>query len=227
MRIAKRFTLSLSALLLISGAALSLPVSARGSVSGQAEAETSSSASGAETETEVETHARDLAEQFRQTAQADLVAKKAQVKEQTQEHRQQACEARKANLSKRMNNAVRQAQNHKAVFDKIYQRVKNFHDNKQLNVANYETLVANVDKAQADSAASISALKSLDVGVDCTSQTVAGSVSAFQQAVKDTRDSLKAYRASIVELIKALKGASSADSNSSSSSDTNSNTTSQ
>jgi hypothetical protein len=107
-----------------------------------------------------------------------------------------------------MANAVRQAQNHKAVFDKIYTRVKTFHDTKNLDVPNYDTLVANVDTAQADAAASITALQQLDVSVDCTSQTVADSVSTFQQAVKNTRDSLKAYRASITDLITALKGAS-------------------
>jgi translation initiation factor 2B subunit (eIF-2B alpha/beta/delta family) len=202
----KRFILSLSALLLLSGIALAAPAMARDGISGNASAEDSTT--GSESQTEVENHARDLTEQFKQSAQADLAAKKAQIKEQTQEHRQKACEARKTNLTKRMSNAVRQAQNHKAVFDKIYTRVKDFHDNKQLSVDNYDTLVANIDKAQADAATSISALQTLDISVDCASQTVAVSVSAFQQAVKDSRDSLKAYRSSITELIKALKGAS-------------------
>jgi uncharacterized membrane protein YheB (UPF0754 family) len=202
----KRFILSLSALLLLSGIALAAPAMARDGISGNASVEDSTT--GSESQTEVENHARDLTEQFKQSAQADLAAKKAQIKEQTQEHRQKACEARKTNLTKRMSNAVRQAQNHKAVFDKIYTRVKDFHDNKQLSVDNYDTLVANIDTAQADAATSISALQTLDISVDCASQTVAVSVSAFQQAVKDSRDSLKAYRSSITELIKALKGAS-------------------
>jgi hypothetical protein len=199
---AKRFVLSLSTLLLVSGVALAAPVAAHATTGSD------DSTTGTETQTEVETHANSLAEQFREAAKGDLAAKKAQVKEQTQEHRQTACEARKTNLTKRMANAVRQAQNHKAVFDKIYTRVKTFHDTKNLDVPNYDTLVANVDTAQADAAASITALQQLDVSVDCTSQTVADSVSTFQQAVKNTRDSLKAYRASITDLITALKGAS-------------------
>jgi hypothetical protein len=223
MKTAKQFILSLSTVLLTSGVALAVPVSAR---DGTGHASAEGSTTGSETETEVENHASLLKEQFRQMAQTDLAAKKAQVKEHTQAQRQMSCEARKTNLTKRMDNAVRQAQNHKAVFDKTYQRVKDFHDNKQLSVDNYDTLVANVDVAQADAAASISALQSLDVSVDCTSQTVADSVSTFQQAVKSTRDSLKAYRATIVELIKALKGASTATDNSSNS-DTNTNQTGQ
>jgi hypothetical protein len=214
MKTAKRFILSLSALLLISGLALGAPVSARAGTSGVSgssghdAAEASSALSGNQTETEVENHAHDLAEQFRSQAKTELDAKKSQVKEHTQEQRQKSCEGRKTNLTKRMANAVTNAQNHKAVFDKIYTRVKTFHDTKNLDVPNYAVLTANADTAQANAAASITALQQLDVNVDCTSQTVADSVSAFQQAVKNARDSLKTYRASITELIKAVKAVS-------------------
>ena len=213
MKTAKRFTLSLSVLLLISGIALVAPVSARDGTGGHALAENSTTAAGTETETEVETHANTLAEQLRTIAKNDLAAKKALVKEQTQQQRQKACEARKTNLTKRMANAVTQAQKHKAVFDKIYTRVKNFHDTKQLNVADYDNLVAKADAAQASAADSVTALQQLDVSVDCSSQTVADSVSTFQQAVKNTRDSLKTYRSALVDLITALKGASTSTDN--------------
>lgn len=205
MNTAKRFVLSLSALLLISGGALAVPASASADASLRSDANTTDDSVAG---TEVQKHASDLTEQFRLQAKADLAAKKAQIKEQTQDHRQKACEARKSSLTTRMANAVTQANKHKAVFDKIYSRVKTFHDTKNLNVPDYDTLTANVDKAQADAAASITALGQLDVSIDCTSQTVADSVSAFQQAVKSSRDSLKTYRASITDLIKALKGAS-------------------
>jgi hypothetical protein len=212
----RRFVLSLSTLLLLSSAALSAPAAARAegnsgsgsSSSHDASSSSDDSTSGGETEAEVEHHARDLAEQFKLQGQAALTEKKAAIKEHTQEQRQKACEARKTSLQNRMSNAVRQAQNHKAVFDKIYTRVKDFHDDKNLNVADYDSLTAAADKAQADAEASITALQGLDVSVDCTSQTVASSVSTFQQAVKSTRDSLKTYRKSLVDLIKALKGAS-------------------
>jgi hypothetical protein len=103
---------------------------------------------------------------------------------------------------------VTQAENHKAVFDKIYTRVQDFYTNKKLSVTDYDSLKAKVDTAQADAAASIQALKDTDISVDCTSSTVADSVSAFQTAVGSTRDSLKTYRAALVDLINSLKGAS-------------------
>lgn len=200
---AKRFVFSLSTLILFSGVALA-------TAPAYAEHGSDDSTTGSQTETEVENHAHDLAEQFRTQAQAKVTEKKAQVKAQTQEHRQQACEARKASLTNRMSRAVTQAENHKAVFDKIYTKVQNFYSDKKLNVSDYDSLKAKVDAAQADAATSIQALKDTDVSVDCTSSTVANSVSAFQTAVSSSRDSLKAYRAALVDLINSLKGASTA-----------------
>jgi hypothetical protein len=125
-----------------------------------------------------------------------------------------------------MSRAVTQAQKHKQVFDMIYTRVQDFYTNKKLNVSDYDSLKAKVDAAQADAAASIQALQDTDVTVDCTSSTVADSVSAFQTAVGDTRDSLKAYRAALVDLINSLKGASTGQDNTSGTTD-NTNTTNQ
>lgn len=180
--------------MLFSGVAMVAPVSARAAIADDNASNTTDSTT--------------LKEQFQQEAKDRLQTLRENVKEQTQEHRQQACEARKSNLQRRMTNAVAAADRHKEVFDKIYTRVKDFYTNKNLNVANYADLTAAVDKAQADAQAQIDALSGLDVSVDCTSQTVADSVAAFQTAVKSTRDSLKAYRAALVDLIKSLKGAS-------------------
>lgn len=209
----KRFLLSLAALLLFSGVALSAPAAAHASTSGSSDDSTTTESVDSHTtdlvsDNHVSEQTQELANQFKEQAKEKVQTAKQNAKEQTQAHRQQSCEARKANLTKRMSNAVAQSEKHKAVFDKIYTRVKDFHDTKQLNVADYAALTAKVDTAQTNAQNSIDALKALDVNVDCTSQTVADSVSAFQQAVKSTRDSLKAYRSSITDLIKSLKGAS-------------------
>jgi nickel-dependent lactate racemase len=211
----KRFLFSLGALIILTGVASTLPVSAndcqnvpnRISANCGAASEVKDES---ETQSEIENHAALLKEQFKLNAQSSLEDKKTEVKQHTQEQRQKACEARKTNLSKRMSNALKHAKKHQQTFDKIYARVKDFVDSKGLTVENYDSLTSAVDTAKSDSTASISALESLDVDVDCTSQNVATSVSNFQQAVKSTRDSLKTYRSSITDLIKAVKGASSA-----------------
>jgi hypothetical protein len=209
----KRFILSLSALMLMSGAALTAPVLAR-------DAQSSDSTQTASHVELADNKGGTLAQQFRQEAKDRLEAAQTKHQERTQEQRQTACTARKANLTKRMANAVSQAKRHKQVIDNFYTKVKNFYVDKQLNVSGYADLTAKVDAAQASAQTSIDALSALEVNVDCTSQTVAASVSAFQSAVKSSRDSLKDYRSSLVDLITALKGASSGSGNTSNSNPT-------
>jgi len=211
----RRFVLSLATILLFSGLALGAPVSARGGNSGpgggddvvsSTSDDTSTSSDDTSTEAEAESH--DLAEQFMRDARVKIKAERQNGQEHSQAQRQQACEARKSNLTRRMDHAATQAQKHKDVFDKIYTRVQEFYTNKQLNVADYDSLKTAADSAQTDAQASVEALASLNVDIDCTSQTVAESVSAFREAVKNTRDSLKDYRKALVDLINSLKGAS-------------------
>ena len=219
MKIVNRLSLTFMAAVIISGTALTVPVAARDG-SDDSSSTNSQDRSGnskpprAETEnnteTENENHAKDLKEQFHELSQEKLNALRQEKKEQTQLQRQKACEKRKAGLTKRMQDAVRYAQKHEAVFDKLYTRVKNFYETKQLTVTDYDSLVAAVDEAQANSAASIAALRSLEVNVDCTSETVADDVAAFQQAVKSTRDNLQTYKSALVNLIMAVKSAAEA-----------------
>jgi hypothetical protein len=206
----KRLTLSLAALLVVSGLALTVPASAEHG-SNDSSTETTSGSSDdttttSTTENEVEVH--NLTAKLRHQGEAEVEAHKAESHAKTEAQREKACTARKANLTRRMANSVSWAKKHKGVIDTAYTRVKAFHDSKGLNVPDYAALTAAVDTAQANAQTSIDTLSALNVSVDCSSQTVAASVSTFQQSVKDTRDSLKAYRAALVKLIEATKGAS-------------------
>jgi sRNA-binding protein len=213
----KRLLFSLLAMIMFSGMAVSMPATALDkppvSVVETPTSEDNTTTDSAKTQ--IKNQANDLREQFKAQAQANVAEKKAQVVAKTQEQRQKACEARKANITKRMSKAVTQAEKHKATFDKIYNKVQAFKTKKDLTVENYDSLVTAADKAQSDAQASITALKDLDVSVDCTSETVAQSLASFQVAVKATRDSLKTYRESITDLIKAVKAAVPATSDSS------------
>jgi len=216
MKKSQRIITSLVTILFLSGLTLVTPVSAHGTDDTSADTTNSSSESASSdssnSHNEIENHANDLTNQFKAQAHSDLQALKQSKQQHTQAQRQTACEARKSSLTKREANAVSWATKHHQVIDSIYSKVKAFHDSKQLNVANYDSLTTAVDQAQANAAASIDALQALQVNVDCSSQTVGESVAAFQQAVKATRDSLKTYRSSLVDLITALKGASTSSS---------------
>lgn len=203
-QINKRIILSAAALLLVCGLSLS-----SGSALARHGADDVSETVTSEAEThnsaEIENHSRDLLETFRQKGKEQLQVKKEHVHIRTLAVRQKACEARKAGLARRMNNAVEAAQRHQSVFDKIYTRVKDFHDAKNLSTPDYDNLVAAANSAQTDAAAKIAALKALDVSVDCTQvDSLADNISAFREAVRSTRDSLKDYRKALVNLITAL-----------------------
>lgn len=184
---------------------------------------TSTSSTDTQQETEIHNHANVLMQQFMQQGQADVQNEShGKAEMHTHMQRQQSCEARKTALTNRMNNAVTAAQRHKAVFDGLYTKIKTFYTTKNLNVANYADLTAKVDAAGIDASTKITALQSLNVTVDCSqADSLASKISAFRDAVGATRDSLKAYRAALVNLITAVHGASSANtSNSSTSNDT-------
>lgn len=198
----KRILLSSTVLLMFSAVSFAMPVAAHG----QSGADSDSS--------QTQNQGLSLAEQFKEKAKERMQTARQNAKERTQAQRERACTARKAALTRRMDNAVARAKNHKAVFDKIYTRVQNFYTAKKLNVADYSTLTAAANTAQTATQTNIDALQALDITPDCSSQTVADGVSAFQQAVGSTRDSLKSYRSALVNLINSLKGASTSTTNS-------------
>jgi hypothetical protein len=202
----KRLIISVAALTLLSGVAATLPArstaaerSPQSASDNNVTGDDSAGPSGA---------GGSLTEQFREVAKQKVQQAKQNHKKQTEAQREKVCDAREANLTKRMSRSVTVANQYKDNIDRIYGKVKDFYTTKQLNVANYDELTANVDTAQSAAADSISALKSLDVSVDCASQTVADSVASFREAVTGSRDSLKTYRQALVDLITSLKGAS-------------------
>lgn len=211
MKKTKSIMLSLAALLLLSTTAMVLPAYAQGddkSKDNTTERRTKnkSGVSGPiHDEMDASKKSSPLAEQFHKQGDEKIKALRAQDKQRSQAERQKNCTNRKVALNNKMNQKIINAERHKAFFDKVYAKVKNYHDSNQLNVPNYDNLAAKVGSAQEGAQANIDALKALDVNIDCTSQIIGDSVSAFQQAVKATRDSLKEYRTSLHDLMKAVR----------------------
>lgn len=197
----RRLIISSAAVLLFSGVALTVPVSAINS--GTDDSSLGSAQSGATLTDNLRLAGKQKAEQARQNHN-----------EQSEAQRQKVCQARSKSLDHRMATAVKVASQHKTNIDRIYEKVKAFHDSKQLDISNYNDLTAAVDTEADRAQVAIDALQNLDVSVDCASRTVADSVASFREAVSSTRDSLKAYRQALVDLITSLKGASTSTSNS-------------
>jgi hypothetical protein len=143
-------------------------------------------------------------------AQELLSQKRQNFKVHTAEQKKKSCEARSANIKKRADNYAAAAQRHLNVFNKIFTRVQAFQTKKQLNVSNYDELVAAATAKQTTAQAAVDALKSADVTIDCTQADPAAAVATLKEATSTARTALHDYRKSIKDLIVALKGASTA-----------------
>lgn len=156
-------------------------------------------------ESEVKSRVDSINAKAEQTVK-ELEAKKEAAKTRTEQERKKACEARSDELTTRLNNKIKNAEDHKAVFDKIFARVTTFHDSKGLMTANYDDLLAKATAAQQAASDSIATLKSFNTTVDCTNVGAAATkLAAFKDALTQTKDSLKAYRTAIKNLTVAIK----------------------
>jgi hypothetical protein len=180
-------------------------------------------------ETETETSSTDASgtetpQTMREKAQELVQTKRTNVKEHTADQKQKACEAHSAEINKRATNYAAAAQRHLDVFNAIFTKVQAFETTKQLNVANYDTLVATATAKQTDAQTAVNNLKALDVSIDCTQSDPATAVATLKTATANARTALQAYRQAIKDVVVALKGASTAQTDKSTTTDTTTDT---
>lgn len=156
-----------------------------------------------ETATEVTTSNREKAKEL-------LEAKRANRTERSAVQKQKACEKRATNIDKRAANYAKQGQKHLEVFNKIFVKVQAFKTDKQLDVVDYDDLVAAATAKQTAAQDAVDALKELDVSIDCTQADPAGAVATLKAATGTARTALHDYRKSIKDVVIAMKGASTA-----------------
>jgi len=140
-------------------------------------------------------------------AQQLLKTERENSKTRTTALRQKACEDRQKGITARTKAYSNAAEYHLTVFNQIFTKVQAFQTSKQLNVANYDTLVAGVKGKQTAAQSAVDALKALDVQIDCAQPDPAATVATIKQAVTNARTALQAYRDSLKNLIAALKNA--------------------
>lgn len=206
----KNLALSLVFSLLLS-VILVAPVHARESTSG-GEAGTSSSSDSSDdsdvrafNQEELNRKVDDIKKQAEDSVNK-LEAARAAVKNRTDKERQKICEEKSADITKKLNKKIADANKHKAVFDKIFTRIKDFKEAKQLSPSNYDALVASATNAQTAAANSIAALQAFEVTVDCTQiDDATKKLAGFKEALSQTRDSLKEYKTAVKNVIVAVK----------------------
>jgi len=167
-----------------------------------------------ETETQTTTEAESTSGDRKTTLRAEasqlLQDRRKDIKEHTEAERQKACTERQGLISARAAHFGIAAQDHLDTFNKIFARLQAYQTSKQLDVSNYDALVAVASSKQAAAQTAVDALKALDTAIDCTQADPAGAVATIKTAAADARAALQAYRAAIKDLTTALKTAADA-----------------
>lgn len=130
--------------------------------------------------------------------------------QKTKAARETACTSHKTGAEQRIQSISKNTAGFQTKLNNIFEKAKAYKTEKDLTVANYDSLVAAVDAAQAASATSQATLNSLKPTIDCTKDTNAQDVAAFRTAAQDARDKLKTYMQSLKELLKAIREAKQA-----------------
>lgn len=125
--------------------------------------------------------------------------------EKKNEELKKACENRRESFKKRMEGIAERSQKRLEVFDKIAERVEAFDTAKNLNVPNFDQLLADVKaKRQAVHDAHDVAKEGAD-DFDCEKELGKTNVLNFKGALHDEIEAFKAYKTSLKSLISAVK----------------------
>lgn len=125
--------------------------------------------------------------------------------------KQDVCERRKERLESRLPRLSQAATTVKSVIDRKYERVTDFYEAKEWNLANYDELVANIETAKADAEASLEVVAGYQIEIDCESENLGEVLDEYRTAVNAAKESLKEYRKQLVELISSMKASAEAE----------------
>ncbi|HSX43215.1 MAG TPA: hypothetical protein VLF59_03965 [Candidatus Saccharimonadales bacterium] len=150
-----------------------------------------------------------------------LTDKRQKGKERSLAVRQQACKRHELGIDNRFATLGTKATKHLDAFDSIFVKVQAYQTAHDLQVANYDTLLADAQAKQASAKAAVDALSALaGTKIDCTAADPAATVATVKTVAGDARTALQAYRVSLKTLVRALLAAKRSTSSSSSPTDT-------
>jgi len=128
-------------------------------------------------------------------------------KDQTEQQRQKKCEAHKQGLTTKFSRIVTNSQRIQDRISGILDKAVAYQQNNNVQVTNFDTLVAAAQSAKTTSADSITALKTVTPSLDCNNVSVASDVANFKAAAQTTRSDLKAYKTAVQAVLQALENA--------------------
>lgn len=185
MKISAKLSITAAAMLLAVTAGV--PALALGQASPRANAQ-------ADTTTTSTTDPGSQAADHKAAAQARLAATKLRV-----------CQNRQKAITNIMARIADRGQKQLTLFGTIATRVENFYTQKGKTLADYNTLVANVNTQQTAAQSTVDAIKSASSGFSCDSSDPQAFVGTFKDSLKSEISALQAYRTSVKNLIVGVK----------------------
>jgi hypothetical protein len=161
-------------------------------------------------DTPVTTDEQTLVEQ-RETEKKELLKEKAKERaaeraEAQKERMQAKCEQHQANLNKLVKNIQARSQRAYDRITKISELIKKFYVKKELNVAEYDTLIADVEAKRVAAKANLDTLLA-NSGIDCDAESPRTMVKQFRSERKEKIEAMKAYRQSVRKLLQTVRQA--------------------
>lgn len=121
------------------------------------------------------------------------------------DEKKRACENSQANISAIMSRVANRATKRLQLFDDITEKVKNLYSDKNITLANYDTLLANIAAARTAVQNAIQTEHTMTAQFSCDSEDPKGSVSAFKNQQKTELKAMQQYREAIKALVSSIK----------------------
>ena len=145
--------------------------------------------------------------------------RKKEIKERVQNNRLQirrdVCERKHQEITKNMPIFFNGASSVKKTLDTVYERVLGFYENSRLTVDNYSELVGNVEIAKVNAEAAMGVLENQTFSVNCSDLEIGQKLDSHRLAVRDTKEALKVYKKTLIDLISSMRSSSAENSDNS------------
>lgn len=147
----------------------------------------------------------DKKEQLRASFKERAAERETKQKER-KEQMKARCEQHKAHLDKLITNVETRSQRVYDRITKISELIKKFYVKKELEVAEYDTLIADLNVKRATAKEYLDILLA-NSGIDCNAESPRAMVKEFRGERKGKIEAMKAYRQSVLKLLQAVRQA--------------------
>lgn len=145
-------------------------------------------------------------EDKKERLRASLKERSAERETKQKERMKAKCELHKAHLDKLMTNVETRSQRVYDRITKISELIKKFYVKKELKVAEYDTLIADINVKRATAKEYLDILLA-NSGIDCNAESPREMVKEFRDDRKEKIEAMKAYRESVRKLLQAVRQA--------------------